>query len=118
MKKNASVWLACLMLILFVTPALEAQSSEQQTECEKALTELEQTCVDELTKLSNEYEERLRQLEQDCAAAIQTAVAETAKPLLVEIAGLKAERRQRIWWGVGGLGVGIVAGVLVTLLLN
>ena len=120
MKRNAVFLMACLMLTLSIGLAAQTPSSEPQTECEKALTELEQTCLDELTRLESEYDARLMQQGLDCEAAIRKAAADVAKPLLVEIAGLRAERnaaaRQRVWWGLGGIGVGLVAGILIGIL--
>ena len=122
MKKRFSM--VCLMLMLSTVPMLQSQPNESPTmlvsECEKALNELEQTSLDELTKLESEYDLQLKKLGDEYAKALSVAtvaaVAEASRPLLVEIAGLKAQRNQRIWWGLGGVGIGLLAGLIVALL--
>lgn len=122
MKKRFSM--VCLMLMLSTVPMLQSQPNESPTmlvsECEKALNELKQTSLDELTKLESEYDLQLKKLGDEYAKALSVAtvaaVAEASRPLLVEIAGLKAQRNQRIWWGLCGVGIGLLAGLIVALL--
>ena len=90
--------------------------------CEERLTLLEQKSLEQLTKVENDFAERLR-------LAVEAGAADTARPLLVDIAGLKAARdsalgslkvaRQRLTWVPVVMGVvGAVLGLVVGLVIN
>lgn len=87
--KRLLVLVVCLMVLLSPLLAQEKQSSEEPMVplalCEKELRALETKSIEQLTKLSTDFEVRLRE-------AVTGAAADTARPLMVEIAGLKAER--------------------------
>jgi len=98
----------------------ETSSTAESTECETLLAEAETVIVD----LLDENAELLIELEASwtsCETIVRDtateAVAAAARPLLVEIAGLKAERdalrRRLVPWVVGGVLTGLVAGFLV-----
>lgn len=74
--------------------------------CEEQLTLLEQQSLEQLKRLENDCAKRLRE-------AVQKAAADTARPLLVALAGASAERdEERLWkgrWRAIALGSGAVA---------
>lgn len=81
-------------------PAQEAQSSQPLmvplSLCEEQLTLLEQTAQQELAQQESEWQARLTRLasdyEQRLRRAVEAAAADTARPLMVELAGVRAER--------------------------
>jgi len=76
--------------------------------CEEELTKLEQKSIAQLTQQESDFAARLR-------VAVTEAAADAARPLLVELAGVRAERdawarqvRAARWIGVCGFGFGVV----------
>ena len=112
--KRLPYWLPLAVLMLSPVLGRAEQLMVPLERCEAELTLLEQKCLEQLT-----------QLENDCAQRLLTTAAETARPLLIQIAGLKAERdvalqaakvaRGRVWWVSA---VSLVAGVLLGLLIK
>lgn len=98
--RRAIVLLACLIGTCSPLPAQEPQSSQPLmvplSLCEEQLTLLEQKAQQELTQLDSEWQSRLLRLESDCyqelRKAVEKAAADTARPLLVELAGVREER--------------------------
>lgn len=85
-------------------------------------------CEAELTLQEQKFQQILTQLENDFAERLLTTAAETAKPLLIQIAGVRAERdvaleavkvgQGRVWrvstaFGVAGVVLGLVVGLLI-----
>lgn len=111
--------LVLLMQPLWTLPAQETQSGEQEmvplATCLEELKKLETLSDELLTKQSADFETRLRQ-------AVLEASADTARPLLVEIAGLRAERdyykRFRWLYTLIGLSAGVAAGAILTGILT
>lgn len=85
-------------------------------------------CEAELTLQEQKFQQILTRLETDCAERLLTTAAETARPLLIQLAGVRAERdvaleavkagQGRVWRvsavvGVAGVILGLVVGLLI-----
>ena len=84
-----------LMLTCSPVPAQSPEPTSPESSSESLTVPL-QTCLDELTALEQSCQEKLKQLasdyEEQLRRAVERAAAEAARPLLIEIAGLRAER--------------------------
>jgi hypothetical protein len=123
--------LICLLVMSSTASALQlARISEEpstgsptmpRSECEQLLTELETICIETVTQLESEYDERLKSVGEEHEAilrqATEQAAAEAVKPLLVELAGSRAEvqalRLSRLRTGVIAGAIGLVVGALL-----
>lgn len=131
MRKSVTLSLICLLVTCWTAPALQlARISEEpssgsplmpRSECERLLSELEETAIEAVTQLETEYDERLQKLGDEHEAilrqATEKAAAEAVKPLLVELAGSRAEvqalRVSRLRTGVIAGAIGLVVGALL-----
>lgn len=93
--RSASVWTLCLMTLCL--PMLAgAQTPIYVEESEPPLMVLLDDCLAELTQLKLESLRELDKLKDDCATelyeATQKAAAEAVRAVMVELAGVEAER--------------------------
>ena len=100
------IWTVCLLLMFWIAQAWsqEPTSMEPSSElqmvplesCLRELMQLEKTAQQQLTQLDQQWQERLTRLASDYEARLRDvaveAAAEAARPLLVELAGTRAER--------------------------
>jgi len=132
--KSLTLCLIAMWLLSSTTPVMsEPLVSESEmmprSECEETLTEMWLSFEDELMQREREEEASMRRRSAACeervkaaaAEGAQAGAAEAARPLLVEIAGLKAEcdilRRRLVPVVVGGILTGIVAGFVIGVVL-
>ncbi|MBA7645100.1 hypothetical protein ES703_52853 [subsurface metagenome] len=122
--KRKTAWIACLIAMLLPIcpmPAMSrASSTTELSECNLLLDEAETVIVvllEENAELRTERETILIDCERIVRETVEAAVAEAAKPLLIERAGLKAE--------IAGLRAtnrrligGCIAGALLSVLLG
>ena len=129
--KRLVVLLVCLMRTCSPLPAQETLSSEQpmvplQT-CLDELTLFETLAHEQVTQLTTLFQEQVTKLENAYAERVRTvaveAAAGAARPLLVELAGVKAEgavyKRMLLRWQAGGwagMGGSAALAVLATVL--
>lgn len=116
----ASVWMPCLMM-LFLPMLAGAQESTSPAPSSAPLMVPLETALEELTTLKLECLRQLDKQKSDSELrlyeATQRAAAEAVKAVMVELAGVEAERdsARRVLrkWQVGTVGAGVVAVVCV-----
>jgi hypothetical protein len=118
---RGSAWTACLIAMWLMSCLAYAEpSTPESSECETLLEEAEVVILDLLAEVEawkKAHATLSIESERIVLETAETAAAETARPFLIEIAGLRAERdalrRRIVPWVVGGILTGLVAGVVI-----
>jgi len=113
------LWPVLLLLMFSPLPVRPAEVTSPESSPPSATVPL-QTCLDELMRLEQKSIEQVTRLESDFAErlrlAVTVAAAEAVKPVLVELAGVTAERdayrRVVLRWQIAAVGVGVGAAAL------
>ena len=113
-------WVACLMLMCFPMPANGVESTSPAPSSGPLMIPLE-TALQELTTLKLECLKQLDAQKSDSDLrlyeATQRAAAEAVRAVMVELAGVTAERdaarRSLRGWQIGTVGAGLVAVICV-----